>query len=100
MSRELHLVNREIGEATIPPPEPPYYPEVHDMMSEAEHDALVVKKRRTWLLLVQDLKQRWEEYVTEAEHQDGLRYWDQFETPQDAADDFRLYEDVSGRIDG
>ena len=31
------------------------------------------------------------EYIVEAEHQDGVGYWDQFESVQDAVDDFERF---------
>ena len=31
------------------------------------------------------------EYITEAEHQDGVGYWDQFETVLDAVEDFKRF---------
>jgi hypothetical protein len=31
------------------------------------------------------------EYIVEAEHQDGVAYWDQFESVQDAVDDFERF---------
>ena len=95
---DLHAVNRELAVALLTP-NPPYDPEVHSM-SESEHNALVAKKRRIFLTLVQELKDRWAEYVEEAEHQDGLEYWDKFETHQDGVEDFRLYHDLLDRVDG
>lgn len=95
--RELFAVNRELSLALITP-EPAYDPEVHDMMTEQEHDALVLKKRRIFLALVQELKDRWKEYADEAEHQEGLEYWDKFETPEEGAEDFRLYHDLLDRV--
>lgn len=93
---EVFAVNQGLSLALITP-NPPYDPEVHDM-SEQEHDALILKKRRIFLALVQELKDRWNEYADEAEQQDGLEYWDKFETPQDGADDFRLYHDLLDRV--
>lgn len=34
-----------------------------------------------------------EEYITEAEHQDGYAYWDNFKTTTEADEDFELYRD-------
>jgi len=31
------------------------------------------------------------EYITEAEHQDGVSYWDQFESTLDAVEDFKRF---------
>ena len=31
------------------------------------------------------------EYICEAEHQDGVGYWDQFECVQDAVEDFKRF---------
>lgn len=95
---DLFAVNRGLSLSLITP-EPAYDPEVYDM-TEQEHDALVLKKRRIFLALVQELKDRWAEYVEEAEHQDGLEYWDKFETHQDGVEDFRLYTTVLDRVDG
>jgi hypothetical protein len=35
-----------------------------------------------------------EEYIREAEHQDGEEYWDNFETLEELAEDFKLYKEA------
>ena len=42
----------------------------------------------SWQEPVEDLLA---EYITEAEHQDGVGYWDQFECVQDAVEDFERF---------
>lgn len=37
-----------------------------------------------------------EEYVGEAEHQDGEGYWDNFRTAAEVCEDFRLYREIAG----
>lgn len=32
-----------------------------------------------------------QDYINEAEHQEGFAYWDYFQTPQEAYEDFALY---------
>ena len=38
------------------------------------------------------------EYFTEAEHQDGPEYWEQWQDPHSLASDIRLYFESKGRI--
>jgi hypothetical protein len=35
-----------------------------------------------------------EEYISEAEYQDGVEYWDQYDTVNDVLEDFDLYRKV------
>jgi len=42
---------------------------------------------------------RVEEYITEAEHQDGVEFWDQFDTVNDVLEDFDLYRNVLEEVD-
>lgn len=37
-----------------------------------------------------------DEYILEAEHQEGLEYWDLFETPDDLITDVTLYQENLG----
>lgn len=47
-----------------------------------------METRSAFKLLVVDAMQ---EYMDEAEHQDGYGYWDNFSTPEEAFQDFLLY---------
>ncbi len=65
-----------------------------DVSVEDFDDIASAARKHALLLALPDsvkFHKKWDEYVSEAEHGDGMGYWDNFRSAKGVAADFKLY---------
>lgn len=62
------------------------------------HDSQKLLRNFEKTYITPELQSFWKQYKEEAEHQDGVEYWDQFNSPEEIWDDFKIFIDALKEI--